>query len=154
MSNHASASTKSAMFCDHLSCALRYKIPDLQIRQNYYGCMAWNKAAVIAWISHGIIWGSVRVWFIGNEEDVIRFPASAIALRTAAIPGSGANCCSSFKISKEDQIREAVELLYTVPYPRSINSLDSRQASTSYKNTTSIDRYETNQRSHLVEQKG
>lgn len=91
---------------------------------------------------------------MGNDEGALWFPVSAITLKLAPISGSWGNYCSSFKIYNEDQIREAVELLYAVPYSRSAISLELRQKTTPYKTAPSIDRYETNQGSHLIEQKG
>jgi hypothetical protein len=120
MTNRTTTCSKSTMFCDHLFQALRRKIPGLQIRHNDNLCSIWSTGTVIAWVSPITIWSGIRVWFIGESENMKKFPALTIPLKITPIPGMWGDCCGSFKISSEAQISEAVELLFAVSYPLSI----------------------------------
>jgi hypothetical protein len=115
------------MLCDRLFQALRQKIPGLQIKNNDEWSSIWSTGAVIAWVSYGKIRSGITVWFIGDSEKAKKISASALALKTTSIASAWGNCCGSFMISKDDQIAEAVEMIFAVSCH--LSSFDSDWAS-------------------------
>jgi hypothetical protein len=122
MPNHAATCPKSTMLCDQLFQGLRLKIPDLQIKNDNGWCSMWNIGGVIAWVSHSKIRGGIRVWFRGDSEKAKRISTRFISLKTIPITGAWGDCCGNFMVSKDHQLAEAVEALFAVSYPLSLNS--------------------------------
>jgi hypothetical protein len=125
MTNHNAACLKSPTLCDQLFEALQRKIPGLQIKYNDNLCSIWSTGAVIAWASPIMIWGGIRVWFIGESQNMKKFQASTLPLKIKPILGMWGDSCGSFQISNNAQIEAATELLFTVSYPLSITWLSN-----------------------------
>jgi len=117
MTNHEATCKKTTTLCDQLFEALQRKIPGLQIKYNDNLCSIWSTGAVIAWASPIMLWGGIRVWFVGDSQNTKKFPAPTIPLKIKPIAGMWGDYCCSFKISSESHLAEAAELLFTVSYP-------------------------------------
>jgi hypothetical protein len=144
MPNHAFACPKSTMLCDQLFHALRLKIPDLQIKNDNGWCSMWNIGGVVAWISHNRIRGGITVWFRGDLEKAKNISAQSIMLKITPITGVWGDCCGSFMVSKDDQLAEAVEVLFEISYPLSLNL--NWAGATFYKDPFPIDQHQVNER--------
>jgi hypothetical protein len=125
MTNHHAACPKSLTLCDQLFEALQRKIPGLRIKYDDNLCSMWSTGAVIAWASPIMIWGGIRVWFIGESQNMKKFPTSTLPLKIKPILGMWGDSCASFQISNNAQIEAATELLFTISYPLSITWLSN-----------------------------
>lgn len=108
---------KSEVLCEQLFLALCQKIPHLQIKHNDHWSLISSNGLAIAWITENRIWGSIKIWFIGDSQHARRFAASKINLKITIISSIWGDCRGSFRISENAQISESVGLLYAVFYP-------------------------------------
>ena len=107
----------SEVLCEQLFLALGQKIPHLQIKHNDHWSLISSNELVLAWITENRIWGSIKIWFIGDSQNAGKFPASKIKLRVTLISSIWGDCRGSFRISENAQISQAAELLHAVFYP-------------------------------------
>jgi hypothetical protein len=126
MTNQNTACPKPMTPYGQLFEALQKKIPGLQIKLDDNLCSMWSTGTVIVWATPVRIWGGIRVWFVGNSQNLKKFPALTIPLKIRPILGMWGDCCCSFKISNDAQLPEVVELLLTVSYPLSLKWIPNK----------------------------
>jgi hypothetical protein len=102
---------------EQLFLALSQKIPHLQLKHNDHWSLISSNGLAIAWITENKIWGSIKIWFIGDSQSARKFAASKIKLRITIISSIRGDCRGNFRISENAHISQAAELLYTVFYP-------------------------------------
>jgi hypothetical protein len=123
--------SKSEILCEQLFQALAQKIPDLRIKHNDHWSSISNNGLAMIWMTENRVWGSVKVWFLGDAKSARNFSATRIKLKLTPVPSLFGDCRGDFRISEQDQISQAVELLDTVSYPALIEYRKSRTGVTS-----------------------
>ncbi len=109
--------SKSEMLSEQLFLALCQKIPHLQIKHNDHWSLISCDGLAIAWITENRIWGSIKVWFVGDSQNARGFAASKIKLKISLAESIWGDCRGNFRVSENAQISQAAELLYAVFYP-------------------------------------
>ena len=104
----------------------------------------WNIGGVIAWVSHNRIRRGVTIWFRGDLEKAKKNSARSIMLKIIPITGVWGDCCGSFMVSKDDQVAEAVEVLFEISYPLLLNL--NWAGATFHKDPYPVDQHQVNER--------
>jgi hypothetical protein len=118
--------SKSEILCEQLFQALGQKIPDLRIKYNDHWSSISNDGLAMIWMTENRVWGSVKVWFLGDLKSATNFSATKIKLKSTPVPSIFGDCRGDFRISECSQISQAVELLHTVSHPALIEYRKSR----------------------------
>jgi hypothetical protein len=120
MSNHASAGPNSKHLCERLFEELEKRLRPLTYEQGKDKCSIRGVGSVFVWIArHTKNYGSINVCFCGDANDAMRFSGLTIYKR-ANLTGVWKPYGGSFNIRSEKQLLEAVELLSTISYPKSL----------------------------------
>jgi hypothetical protein len=120
MANHKSSYFQSRLLCEHLFGALEKRLGPLKYEQGNEKCLIRGNGNVFALVNRHIKnYGGIEVWFLGSADDAISVAGLTIHKRTN-IDSAGRHYGGRFTIRSEKQIKEAVELLSTISYPKSL----------------------------------
>ena len=124
MTGHNESSASSLRLCNCLFEMLLAREANLQRRCWRVWCSIEGSGKVFVWIKHGRQANWIEAWFLGNA-DVIK-PAS---LQIFAVPQCKktstrwVNFGGLFKIFAEEDVKEVVQFLLAVSYPRSLGDI-------------------------------
>jgi len=122
MANHNSAGPASKYLCERLFEELEKRLGLLTYEQGENKCSIKGAGSVFAWIaSHAKEYGSINVWFYGDANDAMDFKKLTIYKRSS-LAGEWKRYASSFHLRHKKQLPEAVELLSTISYPKSLKT--------------------------------
>jgi hypothetical protein len=116
MANHNRACAESSHLCELLFNELKPKIPNLNWKNGANWCSFKADGVVFAWIGHSPRNSFITIWFLGDLEKMERFSGIMINPRNPT-SSTWANFNGNFKVSNQDQIKEAADLLFTESYP-------------------------------------
>jgi hypothetical protein len=118
--------SKSEILCEQLFQALARKIPDLRIKHNDHWSAISNNGLAMIWMTENRVWGSVKVWFLGDSKSARNFSPTKIKLTLTPVSSIFGDCRGDLRISEQGQISQAVELLHTASHPALIEYRKSR----------------------------
>jgi hypothetical protein len=122
MANHVSACESSTQLCDRLFNELNKKISHLVQEKGENKCSFKSTGIIFAWVNcHYVRIGRLNIWFLGDVEKAKKF--SKLNVHPRGNPQNAGGWLpfeGSFDINNDEQLAEAVDLLFTISYPASL----------------------------------